>query len=61
MEEAIDDLADYPWWHATRAELLNRLDRPAEAHAAYRHALTFDLSEPVAAHLRGRLRECGGS
>lgn len=37
------DLAGYRYWHATRADLLRRLGRAAEAVAAYRAAL--DLTE----------------
>lgn len=32
--DAIDGLAAYPWWHATRAVLLRRLGRDDEAAAA---------------------------
>jgi RNA polymerase sigma factor (sigma-70 family) len=53
--DAVDGLADYPWWHASRAELLARLDRPAEAATAYRRALALPLSDPQAAHLTTRL------
>jgi RNA polymerase sigma-70 factor (ECF subfamily) len=42
--EAITGLHDYPYWHASRAELLSRLDRPDEAldarDAAQRRGLT---------------------
>ena len=41
LVEAIDGLAGYPWWHATRAELLHRLGQPAAARAAYRRALRW--------------------
>jgi RNA polymerase sigma-70 factor, ECF subfamily len=34
LVDAIDGLRDYPLWHATRAALLRRLDRPGEAAAA---------------------------
>ena len=34
LVDAIDGLQEYPLWHATRAALLRRLDRPAEAVAA---------------------------
>ncbi|MGW5670085.1 RNA polymerase sigma factor [Micromonospora sp. NPDC003776] len=57
LVDAIDGLAGYPWWHATRAELLRRLDRPAEAVAAYDRALALDLSAPQAGHLRRRRDE----
>ena len=42
--DAITGLSDYPWWHASRAELLVRLGRADEARVARdeaeRHALT---------------------
>jgi RNA polymerase sigma-70 factor (ECF subfamily) len=53
----IGELAAYPWWHATRAELLHRLDRPDEARAAYDRALAAGMSEPVSGHLRRRSAE----
>lgn len=55
--DTIGDLDGYPWWHATRAELLRRLHRDGEAGVAYRRALELDLSEPQSAHLRARLAE----
>jgi RNA polymerase sigma-70 factor (ECF subfamily) len=60
LVEAIGDLAGYPWWHATRAELLRRLDRTAEARAAYERALALGMSEPQAEHLRRRLADLPG-
>ena len=35
---------DYPLWHATRAVLLRRLDRPSEAAAADARARTLPLN-----------------
>jgi RNA polymerase sigma factor (sigma-70 family) len=57
LVDGIEGLDAYPWWHATRAELLRRLDRTAEARAAYERALSLDLSGPQADHLRRRLSE----
>lgn len=59
LADAIDGLADYPWWHASRAELLRRADRPVEARAAYERALSLGMSEPQSDHLRRRLAELG--
>jgi len=59
LADTIDGLAGYPWWHATRAELLHRLGQPAAARAAYQQALTLGMSEPQARHLRRRLAELG--
>jgi RNA polymerase sigma-70 factor (ECF subfamily) len=57
LVDDIAELATYPWWHATRAELLHRLDRPEEARAAYDRALAAGMSEPVSDHLRRRASE----
>ncbi|ATO17135.1 RNA polymerase subunit sigma-24 [Micromonospora sp. WMMA2032] len=60
LVDSIDGLAGYPWWHAARAELLRRLGRWVEAVAAYDRALTLELNEPQAAHLRHRRAELAG-
>jgi RNA polymerase sigma-70 factor (ECF subfamily) len=60
LVDGISELAAYPWWHATRAELLHRLGRVEPARAAYQRALGLALNEPQAEHLRGRLAELGG-
>ncbi|MFL6177555.1 MAG: RNA polymerase sigma factor [Ornithinibacter sp.] len=44
LVDAIAGLADYPLWHATRAALLRRLDRPGEATAAERRARSLPLN-----------------
>ena len=59
LVEGIDGLADYPWWHATRAELLGRLGDAGPARSAYRSALSLPLSGPQADHLRQRLAALG--
>jgi len=53
--EAITGLDAYPWWHASRAELLTRLGRLDEADMASQQALALGLNE---AHARfvGRTR-----
>ncbi len=48
-------LDEYRYLHSTRAELLRRLGRPAEAADAYRRALALTPAEPEARFLRGRL------
>ena len=53
------DLAGYPYWHSTRAELLRRLGRADEARAAYRDALALAGSEPERRFLRRRIAEAG--
>ena len=51
------DLAGYPYWHSTRAELLRRLGRRDEARAAYRDALALAGTEPERRFLRRRIAE----
>ncbi|NIH86839.1 RNA polymerase sigma factor [Amycolatopsis granulosa] len=57
LVDAIPGLTRYPWWHATRAELLHRLGDTEAARAAYRRALALGMSAPLMAHLRLRLAE----
>lgn len=52
-----DRLAAYPYLHAARADLLRRLDRRAEAAAAYRRALELTANEVERAFLERRLAE----
>jgi RNA polymerase sigma-70 factor (ECF subfamily) len=51
------DLDRYHYLHATRAELLRRLDRAAEARAAYARALELVHSDPERRFLERRLAE----
>jgi RNA polymerase sigma-70 factor (ECF subfamily) len=51
------DLAGYPYWHSTRAELLRRLGRGDEARAAYQDALALTVTEPERRFLRKRIAE----
>ncbi|MFI6518248.1 RNA polymerase sigma factor [Spirillospora sp. NPDC050679] len=57
LVEEIGGLAAYPWWHATRAELLRRTGRTAEANAAYERALALGMNDPQSEHLRRRLAD----
>jgi RNA polymerase sigma-70 factor (ECF subfamily) len=50
-------LDNYPYLHSTRAELLRRLDRPAEAVTEYRRALELLTDEPERRLLRQRITE----
>jgi RNA polymerase sigma-70 factor (ECF subfamily) len=52
------DLAGYPYWHSTRAELLRRLGQPDAARAAYHAALGLAGTEPERRFLRKRIAEC---
>jgi RNA polymerase sigma-70 factor (ECF subfamily) len=54
LTDELTELSGYPWWHATRAELLRRLDRPAQAADAARRALALDLNASSARRLRER-------
>jgi RNA polymerase sigma-70 factor (ECF subfamily) len=58
--DGLPGLAGYPLWHATRAELLARLDRVAEARAAFDEALALPLNDAQRAHVAGRLAALGG-
>jgi RNA polymerase sigma-70 factor (ECF subfamily) len=49
------DLGDYQYWHSTRADLLRRLGRDAEAVAAYREALARAQSGPERRFLERQL------
>jgi RNA polymerase sigma factor (sigma-70 family) len=60
LVDAIAELRTYPWWHATRAELLRRTGRTDAARAAYDRALGLGMSEPQAEHLRRRAAELHG-
>jgi RNA polymerase sigma-70 factor (ECF subfamily) len=51
------DLPGYQYWHSTRAELLRRLGRIAEARAAYREALTLARTVPERRFLERRIAE----
>jgi RNA polymerase sigma-70 factor (ECF subfamily) len=51
------DLDRYHYLHATRAELLRRLDREPEARAAYARALELVHSDPERRFLERRLAE----
>ncbi|MDX6331758.1 MAG: polymerase sigma-70 factor, subfamily, partial [Streptomycetaceae bacterium] len=57
LVDAICGLETYPWWHATRAELLHRTGRTDAAHAAYQRALALEMNEPQRDHLRRRITE----
>ena len=54
------DLDDYHYLHATRAELLRRLDRGEEARSAYERALELVRSDAERRFLERRLEELGG-
>jgi predicted RNA polymerase sigma factor len=51
------ELDEYRYLHSTRAELLRRLGRPAEAAAAYERALALTTAAPERRFLERRLDE----
>ncbi|HEY6422769.1 MAG TPA: DUF6596 domain-containing protein [Pseudonocardiaceae bacterium] len=53
--DTLDSLGAYHLLHATRADLLRQLGRPADAAAAYRRALELVGNEPERAFLTRRL------
>ena len=53
--EALTGLADYPWWQASRAELLWRLGRGPDAAQAWRSALALETNLATRRHLKKRL------
>ncbi|HEY2947042.1 MAG TPA: sigma-70 family RNA polymerase sigma factor [Micromonosporaceae bacterium] len=57
LVDQISDLTRYPWWHATRAELLHRLSHSEPARSAYEQALSLGLNQPLTEHLRRRLAQ----
>jgi RNA polymerase sigma-70 factor (ECF subfamily) len=58
--DASGELAGYHLLPATRADLLRRLDRPAEAAAAYRQALALAATDAERRYLTRRLSETTG-
>jgi RNA polymerase sigma-70 factor (ECF subfamily) len=52
--DALSALRSYPLWHATRAELLARLGRIAEARAEFDAALALPLNDAQRRHVAGR-------
>lgn len=57
--QASGELDSYLYLHASRADLLRRLGRNAEARKAYRRALELSMSGPERAFLEARLRMLG--
>jgi RNA polymerase sigma-70 factor (ECF subfamily) len=56
---ATGQLDDYPYLHSTRADLLRRLGRRADAAEAYQAALALTANEPERAFLAGRIAALG--
>jgi len=57
LVDALEGLDRYRLLHSTRADLLRRLERPAEAAEAYRQALDLTTNEAERAFLKRRLGE----
>ena len=56
--DLLETVGDHPLLPATRADLLRRLGRPADAVAHYRAALDRTANEAERRYLRRRLAEC---
>jgi RNA polymerase sigma-70 factor (ECF subfamily) len=61
LVEGIEGLDRYRLWHASRADLLRRLERPEEAAAAYERALALAENPAERAFLADRLAEARGA
>ncbi|MGL6277971.1 MAG: RNA polymerase subunit sigma-24, partial [Gaiella sp.] len=57
--ETIEGLDGYHYLHGARADLLRRLDRPAEARHAYEHALRLTGNETERRFYGARLADLG--
>ena len=57
LVDALEGLEHYRLLHSTRADLLRRLERPAEAAVAYRRALELTTNEAERDFLERRLSE----
>ena len=57
LVDALEGLEQYRLLHATRADLLRRLERPDEAAGSYRRALELTTNGAERAFLERRLRE----
>jgi RNA polymerase sigma-70 factor, ECF subfamily len=55
------ELGDYRYFHSTRADLLRRLGRLADAREAYGEALASTPTDAERRFLQGRLDELGGA
>jgi RNA polymerase sigma-70 factor (ECF subfamily) len=61
VQELAEPLAGYHLLHATRADLLRRLDRPVEAATAYARARALTTNEPERTFLARREAECSAA
>ncbi|HTN25593.1 MAG TPA: hypothetical protein VL120_16505 [Solirubrobacteraceae bacterium] len=59
LDELEDALGDYPYFHAARADLLRRLDRPGAARAAYERARELSTNPRQRAALARSAAELG--
>ena len=60
IDQLEPELAGYHLFHASRADLLRRLDRPDEAEAAYRRAIELATNPTERAFLERRLADLAG-
>ncbi|MFW2382490.1 MAG: RNA polymerase sigma factor [Acidimicrobiales bacterium] len=59
LEAVSTELADYPWFHSSRAELLLRLERYDEATEAFRRAISLTNNRNSRSFLEERLADIG--
>lgn len=55
--DGIEELGGYHLFHAARADLYRRLERPGDAAASYRRALELTTNESESRFLERRLAE----
>lgn len=58
MVSLSEELAGYRWFHTMQAALLEEVDQPAQAIAAYEQALTLGPTEPERAVILGKIEAC---
>ncbi len=52
--DRIEGLTDYPYWHASRGDLLQRLGRAEEAGVAFDRAIALGINQAYSDHFRTR-------
>ncbi len=61
LDGLADSLANYLYYHTTRASLLLEAGRPGQAVTAYQQALLLGPTGQEADHIRQQIARCGGS
>jgi RNA polymerase sigma-70 factor (ECF subfamily) len=55
LNDIAEELAEYPWLHSARAEILLRMGRYDEATVGFRTAISLTNNRDTRAHLEDRL------